>query len=78
MFLIDEPHYCSSGITQPMARFYVIFNDFDVYFIKYINNLVLQFFTFNGLGDTLYYYIVQSTIMISVIYFNFIIYEGIL
>ena len=61
-----------------MARFYVIFSHFDVYFIKDINNLIFQIFAFNGLGDTLYYYVVPSTILISAIYFNFIIYQGIL
>ena len=66
-----------SAITQPMARFYVIFSHFDIYYIKNINNLIFQIL-FNGLGDTLYYYIVPSTIQISVIYFDFIIYQGIL
>ena len=60
-----------------MARFYVIFSHFNVNFIKDIDNIIFQIFTFNGLGDTLYYYIVPSTILISVIYFNFIIYQGI-
>ena len=55
----------------------VIFSHFDVYFIKHINNPIFQIFAFNGLGDTLYYYIVPSTILINVIYFNFIIYQGI-
>ena len=34
-----------------MARSYVIFSQFDVYFIKDLNNLVFQIFTFNGLED---------------------------
>ena len=78
MFSIDEPHYCFSVITQQMTRFYVIFSQFDVYFIKNINNLIFQIFTLNRLRDSLYYYIVPSTILVSVIYFNFIIYQGIL
>ena len=61
-----------------MVRFYVIFSHFDVYFIKDNNKIIFQIFTFNGLKDILYYYIVQSTILISVIYFNFNIYQGIL
>ena len=64
-------------ITQPIARFFVIFSHFDVYFIKDIDNFIFQIFTFNWLGDTLCYYIVPSSIMISVIYFDFIIYPPI-
>ena len=63
-----------SAIIQPMARFYVIFSHFDVYFIKDIDNLICQVFTFNGLFDALYYYIVPSTILVSLIYFDFVIY----
>ena len=78
MFSIDEPPYCFSAITQSMAHVYVTFSHFDVYFIKDINNLIFQIFTFNGLWDTLYYYIVPSTILTNIICFNFIIYQGIL
>ena len=76
MFSIEEPHYCFSAIIQPMVRFYVIFSHFDVYFIEDINNLIFQIFSFNGLGDTLCYYIFPSTILICNIYFSFIIYQG--
>ena len=61
-----------------MARFYVIFSHLGVYFVKDIDNLIFQIFTFNWLRDTLYYYTVPSTILISIIYFNFVIYQGIL
>ena len=57
-----------------MARFYIIFSHFDVYFTKDINNLIFQIIAFNGLGDTVYYSVVPSTILISAIDFNFIIY----
>ena len=78
MFSINKPHYYFSAITQPMTRFYVIFSQFDVYFVKDINNLIFQTFIVKGLVDTRYYFIVPSTILISVIYFNFIICKGIL
>ena len=51
MLSIGEPHERFSAITQPMARSYVIFSQFDVYFIKDLNNLIFQIFTFNGLED---------------------------
>ena len=57
----------------------VIFSHFDVYFIEDIGSLLFfQIFNFNGLGDTLYYYTVPSTILNSVSYFNIFIYQGIL
>ena len=76
-FSIDEPHYYFFAITQRMARFYVIFSYFDIYFIEGITNIIFQIFTFSGPGNNLYY-IVQSAALINVIYFNFIIYQGIL
>ena len=72
MFSIDEPHYYCSAITNPTTHFYVIFSHFNIHCIKDINNLSFQIFTFNGLGDTLYFYIVPSTIPISVICSNYL------
>ena len=77
MLSTGAPHYCFPAITQPMARLYLIFSHFEVYFTKNINNFIFQIFTFNGLGDTLYYYIVQSTVLIGLICLNFIIYQSI-
>ena len=50
-----------------MALFYVIFSQFNVNFIKGIDNLIFLIFTFNGLRDTLYFYIVKSAVLINVI-----------
>ena len=46
----------------------------NVQFIKDINNLIFQIFTFKVLWDSLYSYIVLPSILISAIYFNFIIF----
>lgn len=46
--------------------------------VKYNFTVMFQIFAFNGLGDTSCFYIVPPTILISVIYFSFIIYQGIL
>ena len=70
IFYIDEPHYCFSAITHPIARFFRFYRiaRFYVPFIGDINNLIFQIFPFSGLGDNLYFYIAPSTILISVIY----------
>ena len=74
MFSIDEPHYHFSAITQPMVHFYVISSIFDLYVIQDINNFIFEILTFNRMGNTLYYYINPSTILISVTCFNIVIY----
>ena len=61
-----------SAIIQTVTRFYVIFSHFNVQFIKDINNLIFQIFTFNVLWDSLYSYIILPSILISAVYFNWL------
>ena len=77
MFSIHKSHYCCSAITQLMARSHVIFSHFNIYFNEDINNLIFQIFTFSGLVDNLQFYIFLSAKLVSIFYFNFIIYQGI-
>ena len=75
LFFNTSNEYCCSPITQPMALFHVIFSHFNIYFAENINNLIFEIFAFNRLVDALHSYIVLSTILMSVFYFNVIIYQ---
>ena len=62
-FSIGEPHYHFFAITQRMARFYVIFSYFDIYFIEGITNTIFQIFTFSGL-------VITCTILFSLLHWS--------
>ena len=52
MFSIDKPHYCCSAITQPMARFSVVFSDFNIHYIGNLITVPSKSLLFTGWGLT--------------------------